>query len=83
MALRTLRRGSSKNTLHVAPLAHDLCVAAAERETGAAVVDFHVGTIRTILGLCLAWQHDTKPQDQCDESPTHHAPITQRAMWSV
>ena len=83
MALHTLRRGSSKNTLHVAPLAHDLCVAAAEGEAGAAVVEFHVGTIHAILGLCLAWQHDAKPQDHCDENPTHHSPITQRAMWSV
>jgi len=48
----------------VASLARDLRVAAAERETGAAMIDFHIGTIRTILGLCHAWQHEAKAQDQ-------------------
>jgi len=58
-------------------------MAAAEREAGAAVVEFHVGTIRAILGLSLDWQHDAKPQDQCDENPPHHPPVTQQAMWFV
>jgi hypothetical protein len=66
MALHTLRRRSSKNALQVTPFAHDLRVAATEREAGAAVIDFDVGTTRTILGLCLARQHDTEPQDHCD-----------------
>jgi hypothetical protein len=77
MTLRTLRRGSSKNALHVAPLAHDLCVAAAEREAGTAVIEFHVGTIRAILGLCLTWQHDAEPQDQGNEHRGAYAPVTQ------
>jgi hypothetical protein len=42
VALHTLRRRSSKNALHVAPLAYDLRVAAAEWEAGAAVVKFDV-----------------------------------------
>ena len=42
MALHTLRRRSSKNALQVAPLAHDLRVAATEREAGAAVVNFDI-----------------------------------------
>ena len=42
MTLHTLRRRSSKNALQVAPLAHDLRVAAAEREAGAAVIDFDI-----------------------------------------
>ena len=40
--MHTLRRRSSKNALQVAPLAHDLRVAAAEREAGAAVIDFDI-----------------------------------------
>ena len=42
MALHALRRRSSKNALQVAPLAHDLRMAAAEREAGAAVIDFNI-----------------------------------------
>jgi hypothetical protein len=45
MALHTLRRRSSKNTLQVAPLAHDLRVTAAEREAGAAVIALDIGTV--------------------------------------
>jgi len=66
MALHTLRRRSSKYALHVASFTHDLRVATGEREAGAAVIDFDVGTTRTILGLCLARQYDTEPQDQRD-----------------
>jgi hypothetical protein len=83
MTLRTLRRGSSKNALHVAPLAHDLCVAAAEREAGTAVIEFHVGTIRAILGLCLTWQHNGEPQGQGDEHRGPYAPLTQPTTRSV
>jgi hypothetical protein len=83
MALHALRRRSSKYALQVAPLAHDLRVAAAEREAGTAVVEFDVGTTRTILGLCLARRHDTEPQDRCDENRGDYPPLTQRAMRSV
>jgi hypothetical protein len=48
----------------VAPLAHNLRVAAAEREAGAAVIEFDVGTTGTILSLCLARQYEAKAQDQ-------------------
>jgi hypothetical protein len=57
MTLHTLRRRSSKNALQVASLAHDLRMAAAEREAGAGVIDFHIGTI---LGRYLARQHEAK-----------------------
>ncbi len=63
MALHALRRRSSKNSLQVAPLAHDLRMPAAEREAGAAVVDFDVGTTRTTLGLCLVRQQNAEPQN--------------------
>jgi hypothetical protein len=66
MALHALRRRSSKNSLQVAPLAHDLRVTAAEREAGAAVIDFDVGTVCTALGRCLARQHEAKAQDERD-----------------
>jgi hypothetical protein len=64
MTLHTLRRRSSKDPLQVASLARDLRVAATEREASAAVVDFHIGTISTILGLSLARQQEAKAQDQ-------------------
>jgi len=64
VALHTLGRSSSKHALHVAPLAHNLRVAAAEREAGAAVIEFDVGTTGTILSLCLARQYEAKAQDQ-------------------
>ena len=83
VALHTLRRRSSKNALHVAPLAYDLRVAAAEWEAGAAVVKFDVRATRTILGLCLARQHDAKPQDRRDENRGDYPPLTQRVMQSV
>jgi hypothetical protein len=63
MALHTLSRCSSKNALQVTPLTHDLRMAAAEREAGAAVVDFDIGTTRTTLGLCLVRQQNAEPQD--------------------
>jgi hypothetical protein len=81
VALHALGRRSSKYALQVAPLTHDLRVAAAEREAGAAVIDFDVGTICAILGLCLIRQHDTEPQDHCDEHRGDHPPLTQRAIW--
>ena len=80
MALHTLRRRSSKNALQVAPFAYDLRVAAAEREAGAAVIDLDIGTACTTLGLCVARQHDSEPQDRCDEHRGNHPPLTQRAM---
>ncbi|MBU6431867.1 MAG: hypothetical protein KGS09_15920 [Nitrospirae bacterium] len=64
MTLHTLRRRSSKYALQVASLAHNLRVAAAEREAGTAVIELNVGTIRTILGRCLAQQYEAKAQDQ-------------------
>jgi hypothetical protein len=66
VALHTLRRRSSKYALQVAPLAHDLRVAAAELEAGAAVIEFDVGTTGTIFGRCLARQHEAKTQGQRD-----------------
>ena len=42
MALHTLRRRAAKNALQVAPLTYHLRMAAAERETGAAVIDFDI-----------------------------------------
>jgi len=56
MALHTLRRRSTKNSLHVASLAHNLSMPAAEWETGGAVIDFDVGTIAS-LGSDLADQY--------------------------
>lgn len=66
VALHTLRGGSPKYALQVTPLTHNLRVAAAEREAGAAVIDFDIGTTGTILGRCLARQHEAKAQDQRD-----------------
>ena len=66
MALHTLGRRSSIYALQVAPLAHNLRVASAEREAGAAVIEFDIGTTGTILSLCLARQHEAKAQDQRD-----------------
>jgi len=42
MTLRTLRRGSTKDALKVAPLAHDLRVPAGERKSRRTVIDFDV-----------------------------------------
>ena len=83
MALHALGRRSSKYALQVAPLAHDLRVAAAEREAGAAVIDLDIGTACASLGLCLARQHDTEPQGRGDEHRGDHPPLTQRAIWPV
>jgi hypothetical protein len=80
MALHTLRRRSAKYALQVASLAHDLRVAATEREAGAAVVEFDVGTTRTILGFCLVRQHDTEPQDRYDEHRGDGLPLMQQSM---
>ena len=66
MALHTLRRRSSKNALQMAPLARNLRVTATERKASAAVIDFDVGTTGTILGRCLARQHEAKAQGQRD-----------------
>ena len=66
MALHTLRGGSPIDALQVTPLTHNLRVAAAKLEAGAAVIEFDVGTIGTILGRCLARQHEAKAQDQRD-----------------
>jgi hypothetical protein len=41
VALHTLRGGSPKDALQVTPLAHNLRVAPAERETGTTVIDFN------------------------------------------
>ena len=60
MALHTLRRRTSKYALQMASFAHDLRVAATEREAGAAVIEFDIGTARTILGLYLARPYDTE-----------------------
>ena len=64
MTLHTLRRRSSKDSLQVASLAHNLRVAAAEREAGTAVIEFESGTTGTTLGLYLARQHEAKAHDQ-------------------
>ena len=66
MALHTLRGGSPKDALKMAALTLDLGVAAAKLEAGAAVIEFDVGTTGTILGRCLARQHEAKAQDQRD-----------------
>lgn len=83
MALHTLGRRSSKYALQVAPLAHNLRMAAAEREAGAAVIDLDIGTACATLGFRFAREHDTEPQDRCDEHGGNHPPFTQRAMRSV
>lgn len=62
MTLHTLRRRSSKDALQMAPLAHDLCMAAAELEAGTAVIEFDVGTAGTILGRRLARPHEAQAQ---------------------
>jgi hypothetical protein len=79
MALHTLRRRPSENALQVAPFTHDLRVAAAKLEAGAAVIEFDVGTACTPLGLCLARRYETEAQDHCDEHRPDHPPLTQRA----
>jgi hypothetical protein len=66
MALHTLSRCSSEYALQVASFTHDLRVAATEREAGAAVIEFDVGTACTALGRCLARQHEAKAQDERD-----------------
>jgi hypothetical protein len=66
VALHTLGRRSSKYALQVTSFAHDLRVAAAELEAGAAVIEFDVGTTCSILGRCLARQHEAKAQGQRD-----------------
>ncbi|MEK7237807.1 MAG: hypothetical protein AAB242_14350 [Nitrospirota bacterium] len=48
----------------MASLAHNLRVAAAEREAGTAVIEFESGTTGTTLGLYLARQHEAKAHDQ-------------------
>ena len=83
VALHTLRRRSSIYALQVAPLAHNLRVAAAEREAGAAVIDLDIGTACATLGLCLAREHDTDPQNRRDENRGDHTPLTQQVMWPV
>jgi hypothetical protein len=81
VALHTLRRGSPKNALHVTPLAHNLGVAAAEREAGAAVVDFNVRAA-TSLGRGGIWhqQHRAanrqKPGNNCTGKETMSCPTS-------
>ena len=60
MALHTLRRRATKYALQMASLAHNLRMTAAELETGTTVIEFDVGTARTILGHCLARPHRAK-----------------------
>lgn len=83
MTLHTLGRRSSKNSLQVTPFAHDLRVTATEREAGAAVIDLDIGTACATLGLCLAREHDTEPQDRGDEHRGNYPPFTQRVLWST
>jgi methenyltetrahydromethanopterin cyclohydrolase len=66
MALHTLGRCSPKYALQVASFTRDLRVAATEREAGAAVIDFNVGTTGTILGRGIDRQHEAKAQGQRD-----------------
>jgi hypothetical protein len=80
MTLHTLRRRSSKYALQVASLAHDLRMAADEREAGAAVIDFHIGTIGTILAPYLARQHEAKAQDQRAQQCADQPRLTQPAL---
>jgi hypothetical protein len=81
MALHTLRRRASKYALQMAPLAHDLRMAAAELEAGTAVIEFDVGTTGTILGRCLAWPHEAQAQHERDkehsDQPHHTKPAVQ------
>lgn len=81
MALHTLRRCSSENTLQVAPLTHDLRMAAAERETGTAVIDFNIcadtplgkNGIRRQQGRAA---HRQKSSNNCPgNEPTSHPAI--------
>lgn len=83
MALHALIRRSSKYALQVASFTRDLRVATAEREAGAAVIDFNICATRTTLGLCLVRQHNAKPQDHGDKDRGDRSPLTQRAMWSA
>jgi hypothetical protein len=82
MALHALRRRSSKNALQVAPLAHDLRVTAAEREAGAAVIDFNVRA-DTSLGRSGIWhqQHRAayrqKPGNNCPGKEPMSCPASQ------
>ena len=64
MALHALRRRSSKYALQMASFTHDLRVATAEREAGTAVIEFDLGTTRTILGRNRVRQHEAKAQDE-------------------
>jgi hypothetical protein len=76
MALHTLRRRSSKDTLQMAPLAHDLRVAATEREAGAAVIDFDIRADTSLGRSGIRHQQRRaadrqKPGNNCpDKEPT-------------
>jgi hypothetical protein len=76
MALHTLRRCSSKNALQVAPLARDLRMAAAERKTSAAVIDFDIRADTSLSRSGIRHQQRRaadrqKPGNNCpDKEPT-------------
>lgn len=80
MTLHTLRRRASKDALQMAPLAHDLRMAAAELEAGTAVIEFDVGTT---LGRCLARPHEAQTEAQRDCNCSDQPHRTKPAMHVV
>jgi hypothetical protein len=48
MTLHTLRGGSAKDALDVTPLAHNLCVAPAEREPGTTMINPNVRAVNSL-----------------------------------
>jgi len=70
VALHTLRGGSPEDALQVTPLAHNLRVAPAEREAGAAVIDSDIRTIsplgrRGIRHQQQSAEYHQKPDNNC------------------
>jgi hypothetical protein len=83
MTLHALRRRSSKDALQMAPLAHDLRMAAAKLEAGTAVIEFDVGTTGTILGRRLARPHETQAQHERDKEHSDQPHRTKPAIQAV
>ena len=82
MTLYTLRWRSSKNALQVAPLARDLRMAATERETGAAVIDFDIRADTSLSRSGIRHQQRRaadrqKPGNNCPDKEPASCPASQ------
>jgi hypothetical protein len=78
MALHTLRWRSSENALQVAPLARDLRMTAAEREAGAAVIDFD---IRADTSLGRSGIRHQQHRAAYRQKPGNNRPGKEPAPW--